>query len=183
MALVANHSCKQRLDAKPANKSPAQHVTAENAHAQSGTDGFASAPVERQAWSLPHGVEASIDTLARASSAIDELIERNRTITDAAVRSVEHFRARAREAEAERLRLQEEIETLRVEREILRAEREAMRVAADALRADCEAEIESQRRELELTHANIQRFNTQMADLLGAAEQSLSDTNDASPRF
>lgn len=142
-----------------------------------------AAPEAQNEWSAPAQVEKSLDILVRAAAAVDELIARNRAITDAAMRSIEHFRHKLRAAEQTNHQQQNEIEALKAERQALRAEREAMRVAAEALRAECEAEIESHRRELERAQANIRRFNAQMADLLGAAERKLAETTASPPRL
>jgi len=147
-----------------------------------GSRAIAATAEAQDEWSAPAQVEKSLDILVRAAAAVDELIARNRAITDAAMRSIEHFRHKLRAAEQTNHLLQNEIEALKAERQALRKERESMRMAAEALRAECEAEIESHRRELERAQANIRRFNSQMADLLGAAERKLAETSGLPPQ-
>jgi len=147
-----------------------------------GSRAIAATAEAQDEWSAPAQVEKSLEILVRAAAAVDELIARNRAITDAAMRSIEHFRHKLRAAEQTNHLLQNEIEALKAERQALRKERESMRMAAEALRAECEAEIESHRRELERAQANIRRFNSQMADLLGAAERKLAETSGLPPQ-
>src|SRR6476620_2005432 len=82
----------------------------------------------------PLALDETMDVVSRAATIIDELVERNRSITNAAVRSVEFFRAQATEARAEADRLREELR-------VLKEQSDAQRIAALAQAREFEAEL------------------------------------------
>ena len=119
----------------------------------------------------PLELDQTMDVVSRAASAIDELIERNRSITNAAVRSVEFLRAQAGEYRGEIERLHEE---LRLAKEQV----ELQRVAALAHAQELEDELAIRTEELETAQRWITQISTQVAHLLGDAETRLSETAD-----
>jgi hypothetical protein len=119
---------------------------------------------EEDAGDLP----GTLDVITRASKTIDLLIERNRALTDATVRSVDFLRKDAAEARAE-------AEALRAEAELLRDENEALKAAALAHAEELEAELAARTYELELTRAKMTELCAHVATLLGNVETRLGD--------
>ena len=119
----------------------------------------------------PLALDQTMDVVTRAASTIDELIERNRSITNAAVRSVEFFRAQAGEYRSEAERLREEVR-------LLKEQSEAQRVAALAQTQELEAELAARTAELDKAQAWIGEIRSQVESLLGGAETRLSETTD-----
>lgn len=119
----------------------------------------------------PLALDQTMDVVTRAASTIDELIERNRSITNAAVRSVEFFRAQAGEYRSEAERLREELR-------LLKEQSDAQRVAALAETQELEAELAARTAELDKAQAWIGEIRSQVESLLGGAETRLSETTD-----
>jgi len=131
------------------------------------------------AHSLP--LHETMDVVTRAASAIDELVQRNRSITDAAVRSVEFFRKQAVESAAE-------VEMLREELRIVREQAEARRIASEVERRELEAELSAQAAhfraeatahaaELAAAEDWIDEIRSQVSNLLGNAQTRLEGTS------
>ena len=114
-------------------------------------------------------LHATLDVVTRAAKTIDQLIERNRALTDAAVRSVEFLRHDAAEARAQ-------ADALRAEAELLREENEALKAAALAHAEELEAELEARTRELDATRIKMAELCSHVATLLGNVETRLADT-------
>jgi hypothetical protein len=126
-------------------------------------------------------LDETIDVVTRAANAIDELVLRNRSVTDAAVRSVEFYRKQAAESAAD-------AEMLREELRIVRAQAEAQLVAAEAQRLELETELAAQTadfkaecaaRAAELASAQdwIDEIRSQVESLLGDAQTRLDSTS------
>lgn len=110
----------------------------------------------------------SVDIVQRAAKTIDQLIERNRAVTDAAVRSVEHFRQEAAHAQAE-------AEHLRAEMQALREENEALKAASLAHAEELEAELAYKNQEIAAARAWIESIRSHIEDLLGNAQARLDE--------
>jgi hypothetical protein len=121
----------------------------------------------------PLALDETMDVVSRAATIIDELVERNRSITNAAVRSVEFFRAQANEARAEADRLREELR-------VLKEQSDAQRVAALAQASEFEAELAARTADLGKAEIWIGEIRSQVEALLGDAEMRLSETVDES---
>ncbi len=113
-------------------------------------------------------LDETIEVVTRAASTIDELIERNRAITDAAVRSVEHYRLQLKETRAE-------AEALRAEVAQLQGERQSVLAAIEAHSSELEAELAETSRDLESANAWINHFRAHVGNLLGDAVAKLED--------
>ena len=127
---------------------------------------------------------ATMDVVTRAANAIDELVQRNRSVTDAAVRSVEFFRKQALESAADIEMLREELRIVREQAEDQRIQAEAQQVAAEAHIRELERDLAAQKTELtaraaELASAQdwIDEIRSQVASLLGDAETRLETTS------
>lgn len=114
-------------------------------------------------------IHATLDVVTRAASTIDQLVERNRAVTDAAVRSVEFLRQDAAQARAE-------AEALRAETEALREENEALKAAALAHADELEAELAARMRELDAARNWIADLRAHVETLLGNVETRLAET-------
>ena len=114
-------------------------------------------------------IHATLDVVTRAASTIDQLVERNRALTDAAVRSVEFLRQDAAQARAE-------ADALRAETEALREENEALKMAALAHADELEAELALRTRELEAARNWISDLRAHVETLLGNVETRLAET-------
>ena len=137
-----------------------------------------TAPQEPQASAQhqsesPLALDETMDVVSRAATIIDELVERNRSITNAAVRSVEFFRAQATEARAEADRLREELR-------IIKEQSDAQRIAALAQAREFEAELAARTADLGKAEVWIGEIRSQVEALLGDAETRLSETADES---
>lgn len=117
----------------------------------------------------PLPLDETMDVVTRAANAIDELVQRNRSITDAAVRSVEFFRKQAGDAVAE-------AEMLREELRIVREQAEAQSAAAQAQTQELETELASRTAELALAQTWIDEIRSQVDTLLGDAQTRLAST-------
>lgn len=116
-------------------------------------------------------LDQTMDVVTRAASTIDELIERNRSITNAAVRSVEFFRAQAGEYRSEAERLREELR-------VLKEQSDNQRIASLAQAQELETELASRTAELDEAKAWIDEFRAQVHSLLGDAETRLAEASD-----
>jgi len=114
-------------------------------------------------------IHATIDVVTRAASTIDQLVERNRALTDAAVRSVDFLRQDAAQARAE-------ADALRAEAEVLREENEALKVAALAHAEELEAELAARTRDLDAARCWIADLRAHVEALLGNVETRLAET-------
>jgi chromosome segregation ATPase len=138
---------------------------------------IAAARIEHQAPPTPVDVpdedagdlHATLDVVSRAATTIDQLIERNRALTEATVRSVDFLRKDAAEARAE-------AEALRTEAAALREENEAIKAAALAHADELEAELDALTQELERTRAKMADLCAHVATLLGNVETRLGET-------
>ncbi len=110
----------------------------------------------------------TMDVVMRAAKTIDHLIERNRAVTDAAVRSVEFLRQETAQARAE-------ADQLRAEMEALRAETDALKSAALAHAEELEAELAFKDQELKAAHSWIENIRGQVESLLGNVETRLDE--------
>jgi hypothetical protein len=156
---------REVLNATPQERrAPHDAAQHEVAHYEAAQQGVSDDEDDR-----PLALEETMDVVSRAASAIDELVERNRSITNAAVRSVEFFRAQASEARAEADRLREELR-------VLKSQSEAQRVAALAQAQELEAELAARTIELEKANTWIGEIRSQVESLLGNAETRLADT-------
>jgi chromosome segregation ATPase len=127
---------------------------------------------------------ATMDVVTRAANAIDELVLRNHSVTDAAVRSVEFFRKKAVESAADVEMLREELRIVRAQADAQRVAAETQLVAAEAHIRELETEIATQSaelaaREAELASAQdwIDDIRAQVASLLGDAQTRLDSTS------
>ncbi len=107
-------------------------------------------------------INATLDTVTRAATTIDQLVERNRALTDAAVRSVDFLRQDAAQA--------------RAEADALRAENEALKAAALAHADELEAELAARTRELDAARSWIADLRAHVETLLGNVETRLAET-------
>ena len=114
-------------------------------------------------------INATLDTVTRAATTIDQLVERNRALTDAAVRSVDFLRQDAAQARAE-------ADALRAETEALREENEALKAAALAHADELEAELAARTRELDAARSWIADLRAHVETLLGNVETRLAET-------
>ena len=114
-------------------------------------------------------IHATLDFVKRAASTIDQLVERNRALTDAAVRSVDFLRQDSEQARAE-------AEALRAEVETLREENEALKAAALAHADELEAELAARTRDLDAARCWIADLRSHVEALLGNVETRLADT-------
>ncbi|MDB5544096.1 MAG: hypothetical protein JWO64_1245 [Hyphomicrobiales bacterium] len=130
-------------------------------------------PTPQEHNESPLALDQTMDVVSRAATIIDELVERNRSITNAAVRSVEFFRAQATEARAEADRLREELR-------VLKEQSDAQRIAALAQAREFEAELASRTADLGKAEVWIGEIRSQVEALLGDAETRLSETADES---
>ncbi len=138
---------------------------------------IAAAQIERSPAAAPIDVleddtgemSATLDVVARAASTVDQLVERHRSLTDAAVRSVDYFRTEAEQARAE-------TEQLRAEMNVLREENEALKVAALAYADELEAELAARTHELDVARSWIADIRGHVETLLGNVETRLSET-------
>ena len=114
-------------------------------------------------------IQATLDVVTRAATTIDQLVERNRALTDAAVRSVDYLRQEAKQARAE-------AEAYRAEAEALREENEALKAAALAHADELEAELDARTRELEAARLWMADLRAHVEALLGNVETHLAET-------
>ena len=114
-------------------------------------------------------LQATLQAVSRAATTIDQLVERNRAVTDAAVRSVEFFRQEAEQARAE-------ADQLRAEMEAMREENEALKAAALAHAEELELELAARTHELAAAQAWIADIRTHVETLLGNVETRLAET-------
>ena len=114
-------------------------------------------------------IHATLDFVKRAATTIDQLVERNRSLTDAAVRSVDFLRQDAEQARAE-------AEALRAEAESLREENAALKAAALAHADELEAELAARTRDLDAARCWIADLRAHVEALLGNVETRLADT-------
>ncbi len=130
-------------------------------------------PTTQEHNESPLALDETMDVVSRAATIIDELVERNRSITNAAVRSVEFFRAQATEARAEADRLREELR-------VLKEQSDAQRIAALAQAREFEAELAARTADLGKAEVWIGEIRSQVEALLGDAETRLGETADES---
>ena len=114
-------------------------------------------------------IRATLEAVSRAASTIDQLVDRNRALTDAAVRSVEYFRQEAAQARAE-------ADVLRAEAEALREENEALKAAAIAHADELELELAARTRDLESARRWMSDLRAHVEALLGNVETRLAET-------
>lgn len=120
-------------------------------------------------------LDETMEVVSRAALTIDELVERNRAITEAAVRSVEHYRAQVKEARGETDALRLDMDALRKRVREAEAECERVKAAAAARAQEMEEELAAATRELDFANAWIVHFRGHVQHLLGDAEAKLEE--------